>query len=556
MAYYQEILTGLRQRLGTDLVSESRLNANTFVLLANRERVREAAEYLTKEAQGRLIHVSTIDRGIDGYEVVYHYAFDHIERFLHLNIKVPLSSDILEVKSVAEEAPQSSWSEREMMEFTPVKFTGHPDPRHLWLPYEWPKAVEGGECEHYVDKTVEPTAQTSLQVNAEPSLVPLGPYHPLLMEGAYFRVKVEGETITDVDVKLGWNHRGIMKLFEGRSYSRGVFLAERICGICNVTHTTAYLNAVESLSGTEIPGRARYIRTLMAELERIHSHLLWLGVAGDLVGFKTLFMLSWKVREHVLEIFESLTGSRRAPAMNLIGGVRKDVTGENITKTTSRLKQMKPEVQKLIDVIYNHPVARGRFQDIGKLDLATAENLGAVGPTARASGWKLDVRWSSPYTAYGPEYTTWDIITDTGGDVWSRTMVRLKEMLISIDIAMQCLERLRHEGGPICTEPVDPKDFRFSEALGKAEAPRGELMHYIVSDGTNVPHSVRIRTPSFRNIALVPLLLRGHTLADAPIIVGSIDPCYSCTDRMMVIRDLTGQKDGRPICDVLAAQRW
>jgi len=555
MAYYQEILTGLRQRLGTDLVSESRLNANMFVLLANRERVREAAEYLTKEAQGRLIHVSTIDRGIDGYEVVYHYAFDHIERFLHLNIKVPLSSDILEVESVAEEAPQSSWSEREMMELTPVRFTGHPDPRHLWLPYEWPRAVESGECEHYVDKTGETKAQMNSQPNAEASLVPLGPYHPLLIEGAYFRVKVKGEEITEVDVKLGWNHRGIMKLFEGRSYSRGVFLAERICGICNVTHTTAYLNAIESLSGLEIPSRARYIRTLMAELERIHSHLLWLGVAGDLVGFRTLFMLSWKVREEVLEIFESLTGSRRAPAMNLIGGVRKDVTGENITKTARRLKHMETEVQKLIDVIYNHPVARRRLQDIGRLDLATAKERGAVGPTARASGWKLDVRWSSPYAAYGPEYTTWDIITDSGGDVWSRTIVRLREMLISINIAMQCLERLRHEGGPISTEPVDPKDFKFSEALGLAEAPRGELMYYVVSDGSNVPHSVRVRTPSFRNNALVPLLLRGHTLADAPIIVGSIDPCYSCTDRIAVTRDLTDQKDGGSMCNGSAAQK-
>ncbi|MEM3018448.1 MAG: NADH-quinone oxidoreductase subunit C, partial [Candidatus Bathyarchaeia archaeon] len=491
MAHSQKILTGLRQTLGGELISESRLESNTFVLLINRERVREAARYLIKEAEGRLIHVSSIDRGVDGYEVVYHYAFDHVERFLHLNVKVALSNDMLEVESVAVEAPECSWSEREMMEFTPVKFTSHPDPRHLWLPYEWPHPVESSQCENYAEDKAQEKVGMRVQREIDASSVPLGPYHPLLMEGAYFRVKVKGEEITDVDVKLGWNHRGIMKLFEERSYSRGVFLAERICGICNVAHTTAYLNAIESLSCLEIPTRARYIRTLMAELERIHSHLLWLGVAGDLVGFKTLFMLSWKAREEVLEIFESLTGSRRAPAMNLIGGVRRDVSGESTGKTARRLDQIAKKVDMLIDVIYNHPVARRRLQEVGRLPLATAKDLGAVGPTARASGWKIDVRWSSPYAAYSPEYTTWDIMTDTGGDAWSRTIVRLKEILVSIDIAMQCLERLQHEGGSILAEPSDPKEFKYAEALGKAEAPRGELMYYVITDGSSPPHSGR-----------------------------------------------------------------
>jgi len=553
MGYSEELLAELRQRLGPDLISEFRGNRNTFWVQTQRERVREIAKYLTKEAQGRLIHISTIDKGLDGYEVVYHYAFDHLDRFLHLNVKAALSPDEPEVESVSVDAPESSWSEREMMEFTPVRFMGHPDPRHLWLPFEWPNPVESEKCEHYVDKDGNPQIIVDPLKNVEASLIPLGPYHPFLIEGAYFRVKVEGEEITGADVKLGWNHRGIMKLFEGRSYSRGVFLAERICGICNVTHTTAYLNAVETLSGVEIPDRARHLRTMMAELERIHSHLLWLGVAGDLIGFKTLFMLSWKVREQVLDIFESLTGSRRAPAMNLIGGVRKDVTSETITKTDRRLRSMKAEVKKLIDIVYNHPVVRRRLQDIGRLDLATAKAAGAVGPTARASGWKLDTRWSSPYAAYGSEYTTWDIITEDGGDVWSRTIVRLKEMLVSIEILLQCLEGLNRTAGPILVEAVDPKDFKLKEALGKAEAPRGELMYYLVSDGTNIPHSVRIRTPSFRNNALVPRLLRGHTIADAPIIVGSIDPCYSCTDRVVTIVDSrTGRTTPIPLCNSLS----
>jgi formate hydrogenlyase subunit 5 len=536
MGYSEEIIEGLRQKLGRDLISEAKPSQKINVIHIRKKRVREIAKYLTQELEGRLIHISTIDKGLDGYEVIYHYSFDHIEKYLHINIKVDLPSEESQIESVSIESPQSSWSEREMMEFTPVKFIGHPDPRHLWLPHEWPNPVESEKCEHYVEK--DGKLLFTPNANGEKtSLIPIGPYHPLLIEGAYFRVKLDRDEISDVDVKLGWNHRGIMKLFEGRSYSRGLFLAEHICGICNVTHTTAYLNAVESLAGIDITDRARYIRTLMAELERIHSHLLWLGVAGDLIGFKTLFMLSWKVREQVLDIFDLLSGSRRAPAMNLIGGVRDDIKGEKISKTLRRLKEMKVETEKLIKIIYDHSVARKRLQDIGKLVLSKAKIDGAVGPTARASGWKLDTRLSSPYAAYSPEYTTWEIVTDDTGDVWARTIVRLKEILVSIDISSQCLEALNLKGGSISVDVVDPKDFVLQESLGKAEAPRGELFYYIVSDGTNIPHSVRIRTPSFRNNSLLPNLLRGHTLADAPIIIGSIDPCYACTDRIAIVNE-------------------
>ncbi|WP_455369083.1 hydrogenase large subunit [[Eubacterium] cellulosolvens] len=536
MEYSEEIFYGLRQRLGQDLISESKPTPKINVIHVRKDRVRELAKYLTQELEGRLIHISTIDKGLDGYEVIYHYSFDHIEKYLHINIKVELPSEDSRIESISIESPQSSWSEREMMEFTPVKFIDHPDPRHLWLPHEWPNPVESEKCEHYVEKNGELQSPTSTK-SEKTSLIPIGPYHPLLIEGAYFKVKLDRDEISDVDVKLGWNHRGIMKLFEGRSYSRGLFLAEHICGICNVTHTTAYLNAVESLAGIDIPDRARYIRTLMAELERIHSHLLWLGVAGDLIGFKTLFMLSWKVREQVLDIFDLLSGSRRAPAMNLIGGVRDDIQGENIFKTLRRLKEMKSETEKLIKIIYDHSVARKRLQDIGKLAISKAKIDGAVGPTARASGWKLDTRLSSPYAAYSPEYTTWEIVTETAGDVWARTIVRLREILVSIDISSQCLETLNLKGGPISVDVVDPKNFVLQESHGKAEAPRGELFYYIVSDGTNIPHSVRIRTPSFRNNSLLPNLLKGHTLADAPIIIGSIDPCYSCTDRIALVNE-------------------
>ncbi|MEM2904159.1 MAG: nickel-dependent hydrogenase large subunit, partial [Candidatus Bathyarchaeia archaeon] len=328
--------------------------------------------------------------------------------------------------------------------------------------------------------------------------------------------------------------RGIMRLLESRDIHRNVYLTERICGICNVAHTTAYCTTVELLLGIDLPERARYIRTLMGELERIHSHLLWLGVAGDLIGFKTLFMLAWREREEIMDIFELISGSRRAPAMNIIGGVRLDIQEAVAAKITERLEALRGKVGRLVDIVYDHPVARSRLEDVGVLRIDTAKEAGALGPTARASNWKVDVRWSDPYAAYGDEYTTWDVVTETGGDSWARTVVRLRELIVSVDICLQALKALAGTSGPFKTEAGE---LNPGEALGKTEAPRGELLYYIVSDGTNIPHTVRIRTPSYRNNSVIPSLLRGSALADAPVIVGSIDPCYSCTDRMVIVED-------------------
>jgi len=540
-------MNDLRRLLGADYLGDAWKQEKHLYIRTSSNHVEEVAEHITKRLDGRLIHLSAVDYGWDGIDVVYHYAFDHIERHFHVNVKVRVPADRPELPSVTAAAPQASWSEREMMDMTAVRFTSHPDPRHLWLPSEWPETVESGKFDEKevlgrTDKTPEvlrrergewiPLAITPKA--AEASLILLGPYHPLLIESAYFRLKVDGEDVVDADIKVGWNHRGIMKLFESRSYSRGAFLAEKICGICNVCHTTAYLNAVETLMQVEVPERARYIRTLMAELERIHSHLLWLGVAGDLIGFKTLFMLAWRTREHVLDALELISGSRRSHDMNLVGGVRTDIPEEIVPKIEERLKIVKSETRKLIDIVHDHPVARKRLDDIGVLDTDTAKSAGAVGPTARGSDWKIDVRWSDPYAAYGTEYLTWDVVVEGGKDAWARTLVRLRELLVSVDLCKQCLDALKRTGGLLQAEVREPN---LEEAIGKAEAPRGELFYYIVSDGTNIPYSVRIRTPSYRNNAILPHMLKGYTIADAPIIIGSIDPCYSCTDRKVVVEE-------------------
>jgi formate hydrogenlyase subunit 5 len=547
-----EVQMFLVRMLKDDLLELKEIKKNKIVIKTKPEYIKAVTDFMIRR-DARLLHVTASDEGINGFEVQYHFAFDHLETDVHFVIKVAIPRENPVVPTTTYITWQASWAEREMMDLVGVKFLDHPDPRHLFLAYEWPKMPESEEVDAFAlytksDKPIYdlrkdlgkwvPLALTP--TDNKLTLIPIGPYHPMLIESEYFRVQVSGDYITDADVKVGFNHRGVMKLAEQRSYSRIPFLVERVCGICSTTHATAYCNTVEDLIGVQIPERAKYIRTIILELERLHSHLIWFGVAGDLIGFQTLFMWVLRDREHVLDLFEILTGNRVHHDIVYLGGVRKDISDENKKKILKRMDFIEKAVKKYIDIAFDHPVVKARTMDIGTMTLSTAKDAGAVGPTARASGWKIDARWSTPYEAYGPEYTTWDVITEQGSDVWSRVVVRLKEALVSCDIIRQCVERMG-KTNPEIRVPVGLPE-KGAEAIGKTEAPRGELYYYIKAGEYNIPHTVRIRTPSYRNDATLPFMLRGQNLADAPIIVGSIDPCFSCTDRMVRIEDTKTNK--------------
>jgi len=549
MNLINEVETNLEKLLGSDLLAKYQKSKRRVYIRISKNRVKDVANYF-KSIQARLAHISVIDLGLDGFDVIYHYALDHLERQLHFNIKVNISREEPELPSVTSETMEALWPEREMMDLMPVKFLGNPMKKHLWLPYEWPKPVESEDLEKDEQENWVSLPTQSREIDGSTILV--GPYHPLLLESCYFKFKVDGEEILDAEIKVGWNHRGIMKLFEDKSFQRGIFISERICGICSIAHTTAYCNAMENLWDLEIPDRAKYIRTLMNELERIHSHLLWLAVAGDLIGFETLFMLALKTREKIMDIFEILSGHRRNTACNLICGVRIDPTLEMLRKTESNLKEVKKEVKLLVSMVQDHKVAQKRMEDIGLLPLQIAKNMGVVGPTARGSGYKVDSRWSDPFAAYSSEYTTWDVVLEEGKDCWARTIVRLRELLVSLDISFQCIEALKRVKGPIVEKLGKPPE---GESIGKNEAPRGELFYYVVSNGSNTPYSIRVRTPSYRNNSALPFMVKGYTLADAPIIIGSVDPCMSCTDRIAKVIDEKKGDEKRFTLKELA-RRW
>ncbi len=362
-------------------------------------------------------------------------------------------------------------------------------------------------------------------------MVPLGPQHPALEEPESFNLLLDGERIAAATVALGYNHRGMEKACEARTYIQDIYLLERICGICSHSHSSSYVQAVESIAGVEIPRRAMYLRTLIGELERVHSHLLWLGVAGHEIGFQTLFMYVWKDRELVMDILERLTGNRVNYGMNIIGGVRRDIDAAQIAEVLSALDVLEERTNYYIKVCTEEQTIIARLSGVGKLSREEALRLGAVGPVLRASGVKRDVRKDDPYDAY--PNLDFNVITDDHADVLGRTIVRVFEIMESYKLCRQVLRDM--PDGPIAVKV--PAKIPTGESFSRYEAPRGEDVHYVRSNGTDHPERVKVRAPTLANLASITNMIEGGYLADVPIVIAAIDPCFSCTDRMIRVQD-------------------
>jgi len=367
------------------------------------------------------------------------------------------------------------------------------------------------------------------------TVIPIGPYHPLQEEPEFFQLHVEGEKVVDLDIVIGYNHRGIEKISESKHFDQVTFLIERICGICSTSHPFAYVNALEDLAKVEVPERALYIRTVIAEFERIHSHLLWLGLAGHFIGYNTVWMWAWKYREPVLEIMEKITGNRNHYAMFKPGGVRRDIEDEDIPEIIKMADDLLPPLDMFKGAVIDDPVIGARLKGVGVLSKEDIRNFGALGPTARASGVAIDVRKDEPYGAY--DRVDWDIITVEEGDVFAKAVVRILEMYESVKIIKQCLEKIPE--GPI---DANIKEIPPGEGIGHAEAPRGEVFHYVRSDGTNRPVRHKVRAPSYMNVPTNKVAVVGETVSDATIILAAVDPCYCCTERVAVVDRKTDKK--------------
>ena len=354
--------------------------------------------------------------------------------------------------------------------------------------------------------------------------IPMGPYHPALEEPYKIEVDCDGELVTDANIKVGFNFRGIEWLAERKNFTQDIALFERVCGICSNVHTLSLSRVVETLAGMEVPERAQYIRVIVAEAERLSSHLLWAGIACELIGFQTLFMSCWSLREQVMDLLEAISGNRVNYAMNFPGGVNRDIldparvlgTVKSISEATSKT---------LIPVLTTDRTVAARCKGVGILTRADAIAFGAVGPTSRASGLPQDIRTAAPYEAYAK--LQFDVPTMESGDVFARVVVRALEIVESCKIIEQAIEMM--PAGPFRGENFP--EIPAGEATSRIEGPRGEVFYYVESDGTETPVRVRVRTPTFANMPTARQMVLGQNLADVPLIQASIDPCYSCTDR-------------------------
>ncbi len=360
---------------------------------------------------------------------------------------------------------------------------------------------------------------------------PVGPQHPALKEPENLRFTVDGELVVDADIRIGYVHRSIERSCSERNYVQDMYLCERVCGICSNAHTLCYAMTCEKLADIEVPERAQYIRMLMHEFERIHSHLLWLGVAGHEVGFETLFMYVWRDREIIQDILEMVSGNRGHYAMTTLGGVRYDITPEMADRIREGLKVLRQRAERYADIATTEATFLKRASGVGVASGEVCRSLGAAGPTARGSGVPFDIRTAFPYLKY--HTVEWQVRTSELCDVLGRTLVRVLEVIDACDICLQALD-IMPEGD---IQARFPRKVPEGEAIARVEAQRGELIYYIRSDGSDVPARVKIRTPTLANLPVSLEMLRGGQIADIPIAFASIDPCFSCTDRMVVLDD-------------------
>ncbi len=355
------------------------------------------------------------------------------------------------------------------------------------------------------------------------TIIPFGPQHPVFPEPLHLHLVLENETVVEALPKLGYVHRGLEFLAQKREYPQMVYIVERVCGICSCIHALCFCQGIEHMMGIEIPERAKYLRVIWSELHRIHSHLLWLGLFADAMGFESLFMQYWRIRERVMDINEATAGNRVIISVNVTGGVKQDMTEEQLRWIKKELIVIEKEIKALEKVTLHDYTVKQRCVGIGVLSATEALELGAVGPVLRASGVAQDIR-QTEYAAFTD--LQFEPVTATEGDAWARAKVRFFEIFQSIGILRQAIRQIPD------TELVAKfKGRPEGEVVSRVEQPRGEVLYYMKGNGSMNLERVRIRTPTFSNIPPLLHMLPGLELGDVPIAVLSIDPCISCTER-------------------------
>lgn len=562
----------LRDRFGTSII-QSKATSDMPTFKVKEGSIKDVLRFLKTEANPkfrRLDDLTAVDesarrerKGYPDYTLIYHLL--SYESASRLRLKVDLSGKEPATRTVTDIWPSANWYEREVFDMFGIRFEGHPNLRRLIMPADWEghplrkdfpgRATEMAPYTLADAQKLQPLdagIYLRTDVGDEEFLLNIGPHHPSTHGLIRFIASLEGETITALDIDIGYHHRGVEKIGERQSWHQFIPYTDRVDYLAGAANNLSYLTAVETLAGIRVPDRARFIRVMLSEFFRLSNHLMWFGTMTMDVGAMTPPFYTVSDREKIMDIVESITGARLHPAWFRLGGVAADLPEGWRDEVDAFVKYFPKRIEEYEAIITKNPIFEARTRGVGRLSLDDAIEWGITGPNLRASGLKWDLRKNIPYSAY--EAFDFDIPTATEGDSYARYLVRVEEMRQSLKIIEQAARHMppgRHISDDYRYSIPDRSDtlkdieslihhfinatrgpkIPRGEAYAATEIVRGEQGYYVVSDGLSMAYRMRIRTPDFANVQAIPLMALGGTISDLIALVGSIDYVLPDTDR-------------------------
>ena len=486
--------------------------------------VSALAALLRVEFGAELVFMAAADRRSDLGVFEVHYLFKPEREDWFLHASAPVDADAPTIKSLATFHYPASRFEREIFDLFGIVADGHPDPRPLvrhgfWPADYFPLRKDAGPREFTDDGRPFPFGEVGGEGVYE---IPVGPVHAGVIEPGHFRFSVVGETIIDMKSRLYFTHKGTEKLFEGRPAAAGVELAERVSGDTTVGHALAYCQALEAGAGTIVPDRARYLRVVLLELERLYNHVADFGMIANDTGYAVAHAHCFRIRERLLRLNKRVTGNRLLRGAVLPGGVGRDLPADLdvVSEVTSALR----DFEEIVELTLANTLVMDRLEGTGTLTTLTARAHGVLGYVARASGIDADVRRDHPFAAYGE--LTFRVPVFTAGDVKARTLVRVEEARESVALIGQAVRRL--PPGPL-QAPLGPLPA-FEPAWSFVEGWRGAVVHWVMADESGALDRVKIMDPSFLNWRPLSYALLKNIVPDFPLCNKSFNQSYSGND--------------------------
>ena len=524
----EPILADLTERFGARIEAVQTPRPNEIYFDAQMELVPGFCAQLYKKWNARLVSLfADDDRAQTGaFHIYYVFALDAVGGFFIL--RVPVSAQQPQFISLTNALPATNWQEREIQDLFGLKLEGHPNPRRCALHDDWPEVYPLRK--DFNLRTVLPPFQGERhkfrEVEGEGVFhVPVGPVHAGIIEPGHFLFSVAGEPVLYLQIRLFYTHKGTEKLFENIPVNHGVRLAESISGDSSFAHATAFCHAIERAANVEVPPRARTLRTICLELERIYNHIADIGAIATDVAFVVANAHAMRLKEQVLRLNEQLTGSRLLRGMNCPGGVRFDWDAAQLAAINRFVEELRPQFESLVNLIRDSSSTRDRLETTGILKPEIARDLGVVGIAGRASGFDHDLRRDFPHAAYDEASFTVPVFQE--GDVLHRMQVRIEEVRQSLSIIEQ-LSAALPDGPRQVPMPPLPSN---AVALGYVEGWRGEIFHWIRTAENNQLARCKVKDPSLQNWPALSEAILGNIVPDFPVVNKSFNLSYSGTDR-------------------------